>query len=203
MELIVVRHALPVRIENSEGTPADPQLDALGIRQADAVAAWLSDRAEGPIDALWSSPMRRAIQTAAPIAAALALTPIVDPDLAEYDRHHHEYIPVEELRAAKDERWDAIVRGEWEGASPAEFREQVVRVMERIIAGHRGQRVVVVCHGGVINAYATAVMSMAPSPGFFYPQYTCINRFLAASTGERMVQGLNEVAHLRGRNLLP
>ena len=204
MELIIVRHALPVRVENSDGTPADPKLDALGHRQAKAAAAWLADPAEGRIDAVWTSPMQRAVQTAGPIATALGLTPIVDADLAEYDRHHHEYIPVEELRAAKDERWEALVRGEWEGGiNPADFHQQVIGVMERIIAAHRGQRVVVVCHGGVINAYTSAVLNMTPSPGFFYPQYTCINRFMAASSGERMLKGLNETAHLRGKDLLP
>lgn len=203
MELIVVRHALPIRVVNTEGTPADPPLDEPGHHQAEAVAAWLADPEEGRIDALWCSPMLRARQTAAPIAAALGLSPRFDADLAEYDRHHHEYIPVEQLKAEKGERWEALLRGESEGwVDAAVFRQQVVSVMERIAGAHRGQRVVAVCHGGVINAIASEVLGLAPGPGFFLPDYTCLNRIMIASTGERSIKTINETSHLRGTGLL-
>ena len=203
MELIVVRHALPIRIVNAEGTPADPPLDTLGHQQAAAVAAWLGEPAEGPIDALWCSPMQRACETATPVAIALGLTPIVDADLAEYDRHHHEYIPIEELKAENGERWQALLRGEQEGwIDPAEFRRQVRTVMARIASARRGQRVVAICHGGVVNAMVSEVLGLAPNPGFFMPDYTCITRIMIASSGERMIRSINETAHLRGTGLL-
>ena len=69
MELLLIRHALPIRIEGAEGA-ADPPLAELGRRQADALAEHLVD--EG-VDVLVTSPMRRAIETAAPVAERLGL----------------------------------------------------------------------------------------------------------------------------------
>jgi 2,3-bisphosphoglycerate-dependent phosphoglycerate mutase len=189
MELLLIRHALPVRID--EGTvdgPADPHLAPLGIAQAEALAAWLSAE---QIDAIWCSPMRRALETAAPVAARLGRPVTVDDGLAEYDRDAASYIPIEELKAANDPRWSELPE------QPEEFKAVVVAAMERIVTAHPGQRVAVVCHGGVVNAYAGHVLGV-DNPLFFLPEYTSITRVLAASSGERSISTLNESAHLRG-----
>jgi hypothetical protein len=49
----------------------------------------------------------------------------------------------------------------------------------------------------VINVYCSHVLG-TDSTMFFLPGYTSINRVLAASTGERGIETLNETAHLRG-----
>ena len=49
----------------------------------------------------------------------------------------------------------------------------------------------------MINAWAAHVLGI-DAPIFFDPGYTSVQRFLAASTGERSVRSLNETAHLRG-----
>ncbi|MGH9193181.1 MAG: histidine phosphatase family protein, partial [Acidimicrobiales bacterium] len=101
MELLLIRHARPQRAESVDG-PADPGLSELGRRQADALAAWLVP--EG-LDAIYTSPLRRAVQTAAPLGDALGLAVASDAALAEYDADAMAYIPIEELRAAGDPRW--------------------------------------------------------------------------------------------------
>jgi probable phosphoglycerate mutase len=58
--------------------------------------------------------------------------------------------------------------------------------------------VAVVCHGGVINAFAGEVLGIREPFLFFDPGYTSISRFLAAKSGERSVLSLNETGHLRG-----
>lgn len=189
MELLLIRHALPVRVD--EGTvdgPADPHLAPLGLAQAEALAAWLSAE---QIDAIWCSPMRRALETAAPVAERLGRPVTVDDGLAEYDRDAASYIPIEELKAANDPRWSELPE------QPEEFKAVVVAAMERIVTAHPGQRVAVVCHGGVVNAYAGHVLGV-DNPLFFLPEYTSITRVLAASSGERSISTLNESAHLRG-----
>ncbi len=189
MELLLIRHGLPVRVD--EGTvdgPADPDLSERGLAQAAALADWLVGEA---IDALWVSPMRRAAQTAAPLVQRLGLPVVIDEDIAEYDRDAASYIPIEELKAANDPRWREVPE------QPEHFQAVVVAAVERIVAAHPRQRVAVVCHGGVINAYAAHVLGIA-DPLFFLPQYTSINRVFAASTGQRSVASLNETAHVRG-----
>jgi probable phosphoglycerate mutase len=188
MELLLVRHAIPVRIdEGSVDGPADPHLSPLGVAQAKAVATWL---AHEQVDAIWCSPMRRALETAAPVAETLQHPITVDEGLSEYDREALSYIPIEELKAANDPRWNEIPE------QPDEFRAEVVEAVERIVVAHPGQRVAVVCHGGVINAYTGHVLGLS-NPLFFLPAYTSISRVLAASSGERSILTLNESGHLR------
>ena len=200
MELIIARHALPVRIVDADG-PADPQLSERGLAQADKLAEYLS---EERIDAIWVSPMRRARETAAPLAAKLGLTPIVDDRLAEWDRDSSTYIPVEELKANNDPIWQAMAKGEWHGSmDPEVFKTGVIGAFEKIISAHSGQRVAVVCHGGVVGAYLGSVIGLqGPTMGFFHPEYTSIHRVMAAKSGERSMRCINEIAHLRGTGLL-
>ena len=194
VELLIIRHGLPVRIDDAQG-PADPELSELGHEQARRVADWLRPE---KITAVYTSPMRRARQTAAPLAEVLGLEPVVDDEVAEFDRAQHFYIPLEELKAAKDPRYDALMRGEsMDEVDPFTFREVVTVAIERIIESNPGGTVAIVCHGGVINAYASHVLGIE-FPLFFQPTYTSVNRFLASSAGHRSVASLNEAGHLVG-----
>ncbi len=189
MELIVVRHARPKRIEDADG-PADPPLTDVGHRQARAVAGYLAGQS---LDAVYVSPMVRARQTAAPLERLLDVTAPVRPGLAEFDADHPSYIPVEELQADKA-AWKEYLATE-AATDRSMFVATAVATIDAIAADHRGQRVVVVCHGGVINAWAHHVMQ-TPDSLFFNPDYTSINRFMVASTGEKSVVSLNETPHL-------
>lgn len=199
MELLIIRHALPVRRELSSGA-ADPELSEAGHAQAAHLARYLESER---LDAVYSSPLARARETAAPIAATREVDIRINDDIAEWDQHSTEYVPVEELKAANDPRWHAMLAGEWDVEEPEEaFRQRVVAAMETIIAEHGGQRVAVVCHGGVINGYLSHILELAtPARGFFYPNYTSINRVAAASSGERSVVTINETSHLRNTGL--
>ena len=197
MELLLIRHALPVRRELAEGEIADPPLADEGHAQARALAEWL---AAEPIDALYASPMRRAMETAQHVGDRLGLPIVVDAELAEFDRQSHFYIPIEELKAEKDERWDDLVAGRWgpDGeVDPRTFQAVVVEAVERVIDANAGKTVAVIAHGGVMNAYVSHVIGTRDVM-FFEPAYTCISRVLAARTGQRMLKTINEHAHLRG-----
>ena len=98
---------------------------------------------------------------------------------------------MEELKAANDPRWREVPE------RPEDFVATVVSTVEGIIAAHPGQRVAVVCHGGVINAYTGHVLKN-DEPLFFLPDYTSISRVFAAGSGERSIASLNETGHLRG-----
>ncbi len=197
MELLVIRHAEPVRVTAAEtgGAPADPGLTDRGREQSRRLAGWLAP--EG-VDRVVSSPLRRAVETAAPLAAVIGADVEIDDELCEYDRAADSYIPVEEMRAEKDERWLAMVEGRWEdfgGEHPERFRARIVPCLERIIGSSPGGRVAVVCHGGVINVYLAAVLGLDRHL-WFEPGYTSINRVRAARSGARSIAGLNETAHL-------
>ena len=96
-----------------------------------------------------------------------------------------------------------MLRGEWTSSDETEeeFIGRIVNSVEQIITNHASQRVAIVCHGGVINAYICHVLGLANQRGFFYPNYTSIHRIAAASSGERSIVTLNETSHLRGSGL--
>lgn len=199
MEVILIRHAIPVRRELESGV-ADPELSDQGRHQARLLADYL---AEERIDAIYASPMRRAIETASPIAEIMNLPVISVDGVAEFDRHSEWYVPVEELKAANDPRWRDLVSGQWTATheTEEEFIHRIVTSIEEIVERHSSQRVLVVCHGGVINAYVASILELANKRGFFYPNYTSIHRIAAARSGERSVVTLNETSHLRGSGL--
>jgi len=199
MELLLIRHALPIRREVTEGA-ADPPLSDDGLRQAELLAEYLASE---KIDAIYASPLLRAQQTAQPLSIRIGLEIIDDPGIAEFDQHSSEYIPVEELKASGDPRLTEFLLGEGDEFDDRdEFRDRVMNSIERIISDHGGDRVAVVCHGGVINFYAGDVLGLnVEGPGFFYPNYTSITRVAASRSGVRSIVTLNETSHLRNTGL--
>jgi probable phosphoglycerate mutase len=191
MDLLLIRHALPIRIDDGEG-PADPELSDEGWRQAGALAAWLADE---EIEAMVASPLRRAQETAEPLAALLDLDVTTVDGLAEFDRDAPWYIPIEELKAADDPRWHALVKGDYE-LDPQEFQKGVVEAVDGVIAAHPGRTVAAVCHGGTINAYLSAMLGIDRLM-FFFPEYTSVSRVRASRSGVRGLVSINETSHLR------
>jgi broad specificity phosphatase PhoE len=202
MELLWVRHGEPERIAPGTGVRADPALTMRGTEQAQRLADWLAFE---PIDAIVCSPLQRAVETAAPIAASCGLAVEVVDDLIEYDNNSDHYIPMEEMRLNKDERWQAMVDGRWDefGADlPEVFRARVDAVTTTLIDRFPGKRVVAVCHGGVINVALGSVLGIV-QPLWFEPGYTSVSRMIASRTGIRSVASLNELAHLEAKRERP
>jgi probable phosphoglycerate mutase len=190
----LIRHGLPQKVVTQDGSPADPPLSEQGHAQASSMADWL---ARDGVDRIYASPLRRAHQTALPLAELLGLDIALEPRIAEYDRDSDLYIPLEELKETDYPAWKAFMeQGYPAGLDLDRFCGDVVDAMESIIAGNPGRRVAVVCHGGVINTWAAHVLGMQYQL-FCDVQYTSISRFLATSSGVRSIASLNEAAHLR------
>ncbi|MBL8556169.1 MAG: histidine phosphatase family protein [Phenylobacterium sp.] len=188
MELILVRHGLPERRDDT----ADPPLSDVGHDQAHRVAAWLAGE---KIDAIYSSTMLRARQTAEPFAVRRAFDVSCHDGICEFDRDTGTYIPMEVLKRENYEAWLAMASGEHRIDIDG-FQKPVVETLEAIVDANQGKRVAVFCHGGVINVWTAHVLGM-PARLFFEPDYTSIHRYMCARTGQRNVLSLNERAHLR------
>jgi probable phosphoglycerate mutase len=188
MHLILIRHGLPVRSRET----SNPPLAEKGHEQARKTAERL---AREPIDAIYASTMVRAIQTAEPLAMTLAKPLVTHDGLVEFDRNAGSYVPMEELKRDNYEAWTRFVARGRDPQAITAFQAGVVAAMEEIIANHRGQRVAVFCHGGVINVWTAHILEMAPRL-FFEPYYASIHRYLCASSGERNLVSLNDTAHL-------
>lgn len=202
-ELILVRHGQQVWPDPNKATISewvDPPLSETGRRQALAVGIALS---RVTIDAVYSSRLARAHDTGQAIAAHHGLTVEVVDDLREIetfrdlpqDAHPADVIGELTLRGARERfvrhrSWDVYPGSE----RNEEFRHRVVNVIEGIIASHPGQRVVVACHGGVINAYMGEVLGLATAM-FYRPAHASTHR-VRAKGDVRALQSLNEVHHL-------
>lgn len=192
VELILVRHALPLRARGVDGAPADPGLADEGHNQAERLAGWL---AAERIDAIVSSPARRARETAGPLADTLGL-PVGGADaLREFDTGATEYVPIEEL-SVDDPRWQALARGElYDCADPEGFRERVIDGVERLVGDHPGGRVAAFSHAGAINVYTGHVLGLTRNM-WFAAGYASITRIGAGRDGRRGLISLNESGHL-------
>jgi probable phosphoglycerate mutase len=196
MELVLIRHGLPMREENEPGgKPADPPLSEEGRRQARLVAEYLAP--EG-FDAVYSSPMRRAVETAQPLAELLGMDVVIDDELAELDRGHHFYVPIEELRATGDPRYQQLLSGELYGEVDMDTFGRVSSLaVQRVLEANPDKKVAVFAHGGVINAFASRVLEL-DRWFFFAPHYTGVCRFRPSPINDKLsLWSLNELAHLR------
>ena len=183
----------------ARGDQWDPPLSEEGRRQA----ALLADRLQLmdlTTAAVYCSPLRRTRETVAPYADATGADVVFDDELIEAHIGGWEGLPFEEIVAGDAELvrrirnqqaiWSRAPGGESEG----DFRGRVVRAVETIVGEHPDRDVVVVAHGGVINAYCGEVLGL-PSAMFFLPENTSINS-VVLDGDRRTVRFLNDIAHL-------
>lgn len=192
MQLLLVRHALPTRTTAGEGS--DPELAADGWEQARRLPAALS---RYPVSRLISSPQRRAVQTAQPVAAATGLSVDIDERLAEYDRAMSHYIPLEQVRAERPEDWARMAAGELPvGVDPAAFGQRVWAALHDIVgaAGH-DDTVAVFSHGGVINVVLHEVLQTAKTLSFPI-DYASVTALRYSRKGTFTVGGVNSTEHV-------
>jgi 2,3-bisphosphoglycerate-dependent phosphoglycerate mutase len=197
-EVLFVRDAEPDYDAVYAGeSPLDPPLSAKGREQAMLLAAQLE---RSPIDAVYSSTMRRAVETAAYIGSVQGL-PVARLDglrEIEFDSDAVEHMDDGGPSLAGDlarrfvaiPRWDSLP-----GFEPSRtFRLRVIETIESIISRHPGERVIIVCHSGVINAYLSMLLGIQRDV-FFLPAHASLSTIRASGDLYAVVQ-LNDTAHL-------
>jgi len=157
--VVLVRHgqSAAADLENparSIDGHSDPELSALGERQAEAVGQRL--RSE-PIDAVYVTKLQRTAQTAAPLVRHLAVQPTVQPDLHEIFLGDWEGGIMRKMSAEQHPTFTKMISdGEWGHAPGAEttqaLADRTVPALGQIHHDHPGGRVAVFVHGGVIAA---------------------------------------------------
>lgn len=192
MELLFIRHALPLRSQPGEGS--DAELSALGYEMAQRLPAVLGRHA---VVRIVSSPQRRALQTAAPLAHTLGLDILIDDRFAEYDRDLPSYIPLEQLREEDPAQWSRISQGLLpDGVDEGAFRDRVRQAVGDLVASAtRDDVVAVVSHGGVINAVLHDYLGTARL--FAFPlDYASVTHLRISRSGVAGVVTVNGVEHV-------
>jgi len=159
MHLFLIRHGQSQANaeERAEGWGSSP-LSELGRQQAQAVAQRLAEL--NPFTALYTSPLRRALETAQIISLAVGLPPILLDGLREINIGKLDGVPFSRIRtryAHLGLRWiadDPTLRFPG-GETPREHRERALRTLNEVIARHPGadERVIVVSHGGTLATF--------------------------------------------------
>jgi broad specificity phosphatase PhoE len=130
---------------------ADPPLNDTGRRQARELAQALAGER---VDAVYSSDLRRAAETAEAIATPRGLPVLLDADLREIDVGGREGLTREEVEARFPD-------GRWDGEPHEAHSERVLAALSRIAAEHPDGRVVVVGHGGTLRRAQEAALGAA------------------------------------------
>ena len=208
-ELFIVRHgdAIPGADEIiASGRYDNLPLSQLGREQTQALTERLSRL---PFDAIYSSPLLRCQQTAAPLAERLGLAPLIVENLKEIRLGNPRPLPdytqkLDTLTEALRERQADIVRlagevGHWDVIPDSEpskvFRRRVIEAIDGIANQHIGQRVLIFAHGGVVNAYCAETLGLERD--FFFPAAnTSITRH-PRRRQQRVIFTLNDIGHIK------
>lgn len=198
--IIAVRHGetawnVDARIQGQ----LDIGLNDTGRWQARRVGEAL---AAEPITAIYSSDLERARDTARPIGQALGIPVVPDAGLRERSFGMFEGRTFDEIHATWPEHaqhWRKRIP-EWQppqgGESLLQLRERVTRTVQALAARHPGEQIVVVAHGGVLDAlYRVATGQEVNSPRTWQLPNGAINRLLWTPEGFTLV-GWSDTLHL-------
>jgi probable phosphoglycerate mutase len=161
--LILTRHGQTVwHAENRYAGVSDVDLTDEGRVQAVRLAAWAAD---ADLDAIVSSPVRRALETAQPSVRATGLPLKAVDDLRELDFGIAEGRTIAELSAADAEvvrrfRADPVTNHFPGGEPPADAADRAARALRRLAAEHPGQRVLVVAHNTLLRLALCRVLGL-------------------------------------------
>ena len=211
MELILVRHGLPDWAPDTFARN-DPNLSELGQEQARRLASGVESW--GYVDELWASPMKRAQETAAPLAAALGID-IQTVDWAHEIRNPDDWegLPIDDIRSAWVDANLRPIKKLWEGMPGGEgfrdFHQRVIAGLEMSLAekgleqagtnprlwtiSNDDYRIVLIAHGGTNAVVLGHLLGMAPTPWEW-------DRFELAHTGVARVVTL-PIAHAHAFSL--
>ncbi|MEK6665630.1 MAG: histidine phosphatase family protein [candidate division NC10 bacterium] len=198
MKLVLARHAESAwNAERRFQGRTDVGLSNAGLAQAAALARAVARRRVG---AVYSSPLRRARETAEIVAKERGLTVTLVDDLRELSLGAWEGRTVDDVLALEADAYRNWRERPYdcpppEGEHIADVARRVLPVMELIVSSHAdGQEALVVSHGGVISVYLCHLLGLSPNALW---QLAIGNASLSVVDPPRVLT-LNDTAHLEG-----
>lgn len=202
--LYLIRHAAtPANLQEPaklQGCGTNTDLAPVGVRQATATRDFLAVR---PIDFIYSSPLRRALQTAEIIAEPHGLTPVAIAALTECDVGAWEGRSWEEIKRDEPEEYaryhaDPSVHGYRGGENFQQVHDRAARAVDEILTHHAGSTVVVVSHHVVNRTYLAGVLGLGPARARAVSLDNCGISIVHREHGKTTVATLNTAFHLQG-----
>ncbi len=202
--LYLIRHAATpanlMKPAKLQGRRTDPSLAPVGLRQAEATRDFLAVR---PMDVIYTSPLRRATQTANILAKPHGLTPITVDLLTECDVGKWEGKSWEDIREENPAEYakyhaDPAKNGYLGGENFAQVYERATEAMDEILRKHEGLTVVVVSHHIVNRTYLAGVLGLGPAKARAVSLDNCGISVVSRDQGKTTVVTLNAAFHLQG-----
>lgn len=187
----------------------DPRLTTLGIAQAERLRDRLAGSGEMRADILIASTMSRASQTAEIIAPALGLPVLYDREVQEWRFPQDATINIDEyIEHFKDlpheqKPFYQVIPG---AESWAQFMLRACNSLNRITQQHQGKTIVVVCHGGVIDAsfhFFLRLSTVHLPPAYFDTHNTSLTHWYLTGQHESgfpsswTLERYNDIMHLQ------
>ncbi|MBT2493376.1 bifunctional RNase H/acid phosphatase [Streptomyces sp. ISL-96] len=201
---VLLRHgetALTPEKRFSGSGGSDPELSALGRRQAEAVATSLAAR--GTVQEIVSSPLRRCRETADVVAARLGLDVRIEEGLRETDFGAWEGLTFGEVRErypADLDAWLASPKAAPTGGgeSFATVARRVSTTRDKLIARYAGRTVLVVSHVTPVKTLVRLALG-APPESLFRMELSAASLSAVAyyADGNASLRLLNDTSHLR------
>jgi broad specificity phosphatase PhoE len=202
--LYLIRHgateanlARPPRLQ---GRRHNPPLSRLGVRQAEATRDLLAVR---PIDRCYASPLLRAMQTAAIVAAPHGLTPQPLNALIECDVGRWEGLDWQTIRTLDPEAFQRFQTHPAEFGYPGgeSFRDvynRVAPVLDELLEIHAGESILVVAHHIVNRTYLAGLLGLTLDQANQVTLANCGISVVVRDGAETMLNTLNAAFHLQG-----
>jgi broad specificity phosphatase PhoE len=208
VQVILVRHGETASNRDSLALGrADVPLTDLGVEQAARVGEWLARRAAAglQIEAIYSSPLLRARQTAEAIARNLKLSIVEAPELIEMDVGEMDGLTRTDLRARYPDfmrAWFGPEAGEVKmpgGESLADVQARAWPAVERLREAHRPEATVVaVSHNFVMRTLVCRALAMPLSDFRRFEQDLASITSIEFRGTRTLVTVVNETCHLQG-----
>jgi broad specificity phosphatase PhoE len=189
--------AKPARLQ---GRRFDPPLARFGIRQAELTRDFLAVR---PMDRCFCSPLERAVETATIIAAPHGLSAQPLDDLIECDVGDWEGLDWQTIRQRDPEAFHRFMENPAQfgypgGESFADVHKRASRCLERLLAEHEGQSILVVAHHVVNRTYLAGLLGMGPNQARQVTLENCGISVVTREGAKTTVSTLNAAFHLQG-----
>lgn len=198
-ELVLVRHG--ETDWNTQGRiqgQLDIPLNNTGLAQADAVGARL--RSES-FDAIYSSDLERAMQTARPVVQSSGPAIRREPRLRERHFGALQGLTAEEAQTRQSQVWQAYkARAAQQdlggGESLAGFSRRVIDFVDEVLQAHAGGRILLVSHGGVLDMAYRNATGMPLEAQRDFPIYNASVNILIRNGARWEIAAWGDISHL-------
>jgi broad specificity phosphatase PhoE len=181
---------------------ADIKLDEVGIKQAEVAAAWIAD---WRVSAVYSSPLRRALATAEIIARPFSLEVKPLPGIIDIDYGEWQGLSPEEVATKYGELYAKWMESPHEvkfpgGESLDAVRERAASAVDRLVAQHPKETIVLVSHKVVCQILILILLDLDNSHFWQITQDVCAINLFEVRGGIPSALSLNDTCHLKGLN---